>query len=217
MITHHLSDECLLEYAAGSLPEAESLVVASHLAMCSDCREQLEILEDVGAVLLEDGGVENVSNNSYEAVIRKIAAPLVEESSRRIEFDENTLRLIPSPLRDYLDGDLSELSWRRSGRGIEEVSLMHQGDTRISLLRIRPGQKVPSHTHSGEEYTLILDGGYTDGNSHFGQGDISHLDGTVDHAPVADLGKPCLCLSVRTGPPRLTGVMGRILNPFIRG
>lgn len=217
MITHHLSDECLLEYAAGSLPEAESLVVASHLAMCSDCREQLEILEDVGAVLLEDGGVENVSNNSYEAVIRKIAAPLVEEPSRRIEFDESTLRLIPSPLRDYLDGDLSELSWRRSGRGIEEVSLMHQGDTRISLLRIRPGQKVPSHTHSGEEYTLILDGGYTDGNSHFGQGDISHLDGTVDHAPVADLGKPCLCLSVRTGPPRLTGVMGRILNPFIRG
>ena len=217
MITHHLSDECLLEYAAGSLPEAESLVVASHLAMCSDCREQLEILEDVGAVLLEDGGVENVSNNSYEAVIRKIAAPLVEEPSRRIEFDDNTLRLIPSPLRDYLDGDLSELSWRRSGRGIEEVSLMHQGDTRISLLRIRPGQKVPSHTHSGEEYTLILDGGYTDGNSHFGQGDISHLDGTVDHAPVADLGKPCLCLSVRTGPPRLTGVMGRILNPFIRG
>ena len=217
MITHHLSDECLLEYAAGSLPEAESLVVASHLAMCSDCREQLEILEDVGAVLLEDGGVENVSNNSYEAVIRKIAAPLVEEPSRPIEFDESTLRLIPSPLRDYLDGDLSELSWRRSGRGIEEVSLMHQGDTRISLLRIRPGQKVPSHTHSGEEYTLILDGGYTDGNSHFGQGDISHLDGTVDHAPVADLGKPCLCLSVRTGPPRLTGVMGRILNPFIRG
>ena len=23
MITHHLSDECLLEYAAGSLPEAD--------------------------------------------------------------------------------------------------------------------------------------------------------------------------------------------------
>lgn len=217
MITHHLSDECLLEYAAGSLPEAESLVVASHLAMCGDCREQLEILEEVGAVLLEDGEVENVSNSSYEAVIRKIAAPLVEEPPRRIEFDESTLRLIPSPLRDYLDSDLSELSWKRSGRGIEMVSLMHQGDTRISLLRIRPGQKVPSHTHSGEEYTLILDGGYTDGSLHFGQGDISHLDGTVDHAPVADPGKPCLCLSVRTGPPRLTGVMGRILNPFIRG
>lgn len=217
MITHHLSDECLLEYAAGSLPEAESLVVASHLAMCSDCREQLEILEEVGAVLLEDGEVEKVSSRSYRAVIENIAVPLFEEPTRRIQFDERTLRLIPSPLRDYLDGDLSELSWKRSGRGIEEVSLVHQGDTRISLLRIRPGQKVPSHTHSGEEYTLILDGGYTDGNSHFGQGDVSHLDGTVDHAPVADPGKPCLCLSVRTGPPRLTGVMGRILNPFIRG
>ena len=217
MITHHLSDECLLEYAAGSLPEAESLVVASHLAMCSDCREQLELLEEVGAVLLEDGGVENVPSDSYEAVIAKIVEPFGEEPSRRIKFSEGTLRLIPSPLRDYLDDDLSELPWKRSGRGIEEVSLRHQGETRISLLRIRPGQKIPSHTHSGEEYTLILDGGYTDGGAHFGQGDVSHLDGTVDHAPVADPGKPCLCLSVRTGPPRLTGFVGRIFNPFIRG
>lgn len=216
MITHHLSDECLLEYAAGSLPEAESLVVASHLAMCSDCREQLELLEEVGAVLLEDGGVEDVPSDSYEAVMAKIAAPLDEEPSRRIEFGEDTLRLIPAPLRGYLDDDLSRLQWKRSGRGIEEISLKHQGDTRISLLRIRPGQKIPSHTHSGEEYTLILDGGYTDGGDHFGQGDVSHLDGTVDHAPVADPGGPCICLSVRTGPPRLTGIMGRILNPFIR-
>ncbi len=216
MITHHLSDECLLEYAAGSLPEAESLIVASHLAMCGDCRQQLELLEEVGAVLLEDGEVENISDDSYEAVMAKIAAPLGEEPSRRIEFGEDTLRLIPSPLRGYLDGDLSKLQWKRSGRGIEEVSLKHQGDTRISLLRIRPGQKIPSHTHSGEEYTLILDGGYTDGDAHFGQGDVSHLDGTVDHAPVADPGRPCLCLSVRTGPPRLTGIVGRILNPFIR-
>ena len=216
MITHHLSDECLLEYAAGSLPEAESLIVASHLAMCGDCRQQLELLEEVGAVLLEDGEVENISDDSYEAVMAKIAAPLGEEPSRRIEFGEDTLRLIPAPLRGYLDGDLSKLQWKRSGRGIEEVSLKHQGDTRISLLRIRPGQKIPSHTHSGEEYTLILDGGYTDGDAHFGQGDVSHLDGTVDHAPVADPGRPCLCLSVRTGPPRLTGIVGRILNPFIR-
>ena len=216
MITHHLSDECLLEYAAGSLPEAESLVVASHLAMCSDCREQLELLEEVGAVLLEDGGVEDVPGDSYEAVMAKIAAPLDEEPSRLIEFGEDTLRLIPAPLRGYLDDDLSRLQWKRSGRGIEEISLKHQGDTRISLLRIRPGQKIPSHTHSGEEYTLILDGGYTDGGDHFGQGDVSHLDGTVDHAPVADPGGPCICLSVRTGPPRLTGIMGRILNPFIR-
>ena len=94
MITHHLSDECLLEYAAGSLPEAESLVVASHLAMCSDCREQLELLEEVGAVLLEDGGVENVPSDSYEAVMAKIVEPFDEE--RVLEQRRRAIAIINS-------------------------------------------------------------------------------------------------------------------------
>ena len=55
MITHHLSDEYLVEYAAGSLPEAESLVVASHLSMCGECRARVETFESIGAVLLETG------------------------------------------------------------------------------------------------------------------------------------------------------------------
>lgn len=217
MITHHLSDELLVEYAAGSLPEAESLVVASHLAMCSECRARVETFESVGAVLLEDGDTEAVSNDAFDAIMAKIASPEAEETPRRIEFDQNTLRMIPAPLRDYLDTNLSDLTWKRAGRGIQEVSLKQEGDIRISLLRIRPDQKIPSHTHSGQEFTLILDGGYTDGDAHYGQGDVSHLDGSVDHAPVADPDGPCLCLSVRTGPARLTGKVGRILNPFIRG
>ena len=41
MISHHMPEEFLLDYAAGTLPEAESLVVASHLAMCGDCRRRV--------------------------------------------------------------------------------------------------------------------------------------------------------------------------------
>jgi anti-sigma factor ChrR (cupin superfamily) len=33
-INHHLSDELLLEYAAGNLTEGWSLVVATHMALC---------------------------------------------------------------------------------------------------------------------------------------------------------------------------------------
>ncbi|MGB0630962.1 MAG: ChrR family anti-sigma-E factor [Alphaproteobacteria bacterium] len=217
MITHHLTDEYLVEYAAGSLPEAESLVVASHAAMCGECRARVETFESVGAVLLEDGDAETVSDEAFEAVMAKIEAPETDEEPRRIEFDRSTLKIIPPPLRAYLDADLSDLNWKRAGRGIQEASLKHDGDIRISLLRIRPDQKIPAHTHGGEEFTLILDGGYTDGDAHYGLGDVSHLDGSVDHAPVADPDGPCLCLTVRMGPARLTGKVGRILNPFIRG
>ena len=217
MITHHLSDEFLVEYANGSLPGPEALVVGSHLAICAECRDRVETFETVSAVLLEEGEVEAVSPGALEAILAKIDGPEEEDSAPLIEFDRDTLEIIPPPLRTYLDGSLSDLDWKRTGRGIEEASLIRDEDVRISLLRIRAGQKVPSHTHRGEEFTLVLSGGYADGDDHFGKGDVSLADSAKDHAPVADSNGPCLCLTVRNGATRLTGPIGRFLNPVMRG
>jgi len=217
MITHHLSDEFLVEYANGSLPGPEALVVGSHLAICAECRDRVETFETVSAVLLEEGEVEAVSPGALETILAKIDGPEEEDSAPLIEFDRDTLEIIPPPLRTYLDGSLSDLDWKRTGRGIEEASLVMDEDVRISLLRIRAGQKVPSHTHRGEEFTLVLSGGYADGDDHFGKGDVSLADSAKDHAPVADSNGPCLCLTVRNGATRLTGPIGRFLNPVMRG
>ena len=217
MITHHLSDEFLVEYANGSLPSPEALVVASHLAICKECRDRVETFESVSAVLLEDGDVEDVSPDALETVLSMIDSPAEEEQAPLIEFDRDTLETIPPPLRSYLGANLSALDWKRTGRGIEEVSLVKQDDVRISLLRIRAGQKVPSHTHRGEEFTLVLSGGYTDGDARFVKGDVSVADSAKDHAPVADSDGPCLCLTVRNGAAKLTGPIGRFLNPVLRG
>lgn len=217
MITHHLSDEFLVEYSNGSLPAPEALVVGSHLAICTECRDRVETFENVSAVLMEDGDVEAVSPDALDAVLAMIDDPVEEDEATLIEFDRATLEVIPPALRTYLDGNLSELNWKRTGRGIEEVSLAKQDDIRISLLRIRAGQKVPSHTHRGEEFTLVLSGGYTDGDAHFGKGDVSLADDSKDHAPVADAEGPCLCLTVRNGAAKLTGPIGRFLNPVLRG
>ncbi|MFT5488321.1 MAG: putative transcriptional regulator [Paracoccaceae bacterium] len=217
MITHHLSDEFLVEYANGSLPGPEALVVGSHLAICTECRDRVELFENVSAVLMEDGDVDTVSPDALDAVLAMIDGPAEEDGAPLIEFDRATLEVIPPALRTYLGGSLSALDWKRTGRGIEEVSLLKQDDIRISLLRIRAGQKVPSHTHRGEEFTLVLSGGYTDGDAHFGKGDVSLADSAKDHAPVADADGPCLCLTVRNGAAKLTGPIGRFLNPVLRG
>jgi len=217
MITHHLSDEFLVEYANGSLPGPEALVVGSHLAICAECRNRVETFETVSAVLLEEGEAEAVSPGALDTILAKIDGPEEEDAAPLIEFDRDTLQVIPPPLRNYLDGSLSDLNWKRTGRGIEEASLVRDEDVRISLLRIRAGQKVPSHTHRGEEFTLVLSGGYADGDDHFGKGDVSLADSAKDHAPVADSDGPCLCLTVRNGATRLTGPIGRFLNPVMRG
>ena len=176
MINHHLSDEFLVEYANGSLPSPESLVVGSHLAICTECRARVETFENVSAVLMEDGDLEKVEPDALDAVLAMIDSPAKEDAAPQIEFDRDTLEVIPPPLRDYLGSSLSDLDWKRTGRGIEEASLVRQDDVRISLLRIRAGQKVPLHTHAGEEYTLVLSGSYTDGGARFAKGDVSVAD-----------------------------------------
>ena len=217
MINHHPSDELLIQYANGSLPSPEALIVGSHLAACAECLHRVETFEDVSAVFMESGEVEAVSADALDTVLAMIDAPENENTAPLIQFDHATLEVIPPPLRAYLGSSLSKLDWKRTGRGIEEVSLSRQDDVRISLLRIRAGQKVPSHTHRGDEFTLVLNGGYTDGDMHFGRGDISLADGTKDHAPIADKNGPCLCLTVRNGGTKLTGPIGRFLNPILRG
>lgn len=40
-VRHHIGDDLLLSYAAGTLDEASSLLVATHLALCPHCRAQI--------------------------------------------------------------------------------------------------------------------------------------------------------------------------------
>ncbi len=75
---------------------------------------------------------------------------------------------------------------------------------------------MPSHTHAGLELTLVLQGGFCDRTGHFLRGDVAEADSDVDHRPVADDDGPCLCLAVTDAPLRLTGRVGRMLNPFVR-
>ena len=66
---HHPSDATLLTYAAGSLGEGLSLVVASHLAFCSDCRDAVAAGELVGGNLLDTLAPELLAAGARERVL----------------------------------------------------------------------------------------------------------------------------------------------------
>ncbi len=53
-IRHHISDPLLMAYSAGTLPEAFSLVVATHISMCDECRARLMSFDAIGGALIED-------------------------------------------------------------------------------------------------------------------------------------------------------------------
>ncbi|NJN53252.1 MAG: transcriptional regulator, partial [Gammaproteobacteria bacterium] len=52
-IRHHPKDLTLAAYAAGNLDEARGVVIATHLALCAECRLAVGDYEAVGGACLE--------------------------------------------------------------------------------------------------------------------------------------------------------------------
>jgi putative transcriptional regulator len=223
---HHVSEELLMAYAAGHLAEAESLVVATHLALCPACRERNAELESAGGALLEDLAPAPMTDDGFEALMARLEAegPANDEGPHHDPETGATSRPgdwaaiktpIPQPLRGYLEADPADLRWRPVIRGLEEFELPLPG-SRTKLLRIQPGVSMPQHSHQGAELTLVLTGSFSDVTGRYARGDLAITDGSVDHQPTAGLEDVCLCLAVVDAPLRLTGRLGRFLNPFVR-
>jgi putative transcriptional regulator len=213
---HHPSLELLLDYAAGSTGEAAGLALATHLALCPECREVVAQLESVGGALLEAIEPAAVPSEALDSLLARLDEPVpVQVPDRRPPADP-----VPQPLRGYIGQDLETIRWKRVMRGVEQADIAvgrgRTGNVRARLLRIGPGVRVPRHTHAGTEMTLVLAGGFSDGDKQYQPGDFSFCDGETDHSPVADDDGECLCLTVTDAPLCLTGPLMRLLNPFIR-
>jgi len=221
--TYHPGEDLLRDYADGSLAEPPALVIATHLAFCPRCRIAVAEQEAIGGALLDEEALNPVSADCLEAVLARLDEPeppatIPEAPPPALQPPPPTDPVrVPEPLRSYLGAPLESLSWHPVVRGIDEVDLrVGRAPVRTRLVRIRAGASVPRHSHCGHEMNLVLSGGFRDERGAFGRGDVVIDDASVDHRPVADPGGDCICLTVTDAPLRLTGGLGRILNPFLR-
>ena len=212
---HHPSEEMLLGYAAGSTSEPLSLLIATHLALCPECRRKVAAYEVLGGQELEVQAPAMLSSDSLVSVLDRLDAAEEPALAPRPSAEGGDLRL-PRPLRDYVAGSLDSLDWHQRG-GIAEASLLtERSDFKTRLMRIRPKTAIPEHSHHGSEYTLVLTGGFSDHTGHFLRGDVAIADPAVQHRPIADAGEDCVCLAVTDAPLRFTGTIARLLSPLLQ-
>jgi putative transcriptional regulator len=214
MSRHPAPDELLLDYAAGVLPEGPALAVALHVALDPASRRVVERLRAVGTALVE---TEAAANDLGEAALEQalarldgvpVEAPRVPAVAPRPGF-----AWAPAALQPYLAGK----AFKRVFGGFEEIRLGLHGDThRVSLLRLEPGKGLPVHRHVANEFTIVLQGGYTDNTGNYAVGDFAVGPGAQQHEPIADPGEPCIALIVIEKPIVLTGGLARWLNPLLR-
>ncbi|MCA0929406.1 ChrR family anti-sigma-E factor [Ruegeria profundi] len=211
-IKHHLTDDLLMAYATGTLPEAFDLMVATHLSLCDHCRARAESFEAVGGcVLQEQGGTANMSDGSLAATMALIAkgAPIVKPARAGCS-------VLPAPLQDYVGGDVNSIKWRSIGMGVKQAILPTTSEATARLLFIPAGAAVPDHSHNGMELTMVLQGAFSDEVDHFARGDVEIADEDLHHMPTADISEDCICLAVTDAPLKFTKMMPRLFQPFLR-
>ena len=214
-ITRHPDDANLMSFAAGALAEPLAAALASHVAMCPRCRNEMRLLRSLGGVLLSD--VTPIGLGGHEPVV-PAREPSPSHERRPAAVGPGAVGTIglPKPIAEKYKLDLESVPWRWLGPGIRYHALLLSpgvvGDLR--LLKIAAGRKMAEHGHGGTEMTLVLSGAFRDVSGKFGPGDIQDVDDDVEHRPVVDAELGCICLVASEQQARFKGLFSRLLQPW---
>ena len=203
----HPSEETLLGYAAGGLDEAYRVVVATHLAGCSACRDAVLLAERVGGGVLDGLDAAPMAAGALDRALARLDEPAPP-----------TPRLTPPPpglpatLAGYQLG-----RWRNIGKGFGFATLMPPEGKRagLHLFRIEPGMRIAGHGHHGLELTMVLQGAFRDHSGVFAAGDVAENAEDHEHAPMAVGDVSCISLIALSGRLQFHHWMARLLQPLI--
>jgi putative transcriptional regulator len=213
-ITHHPPDDLLADFATGALEQAESLVVAVHVANCPHCRKLIHAIEHLAGAALDDVEPVPLAADGFDQVMARIDKAPVPGAAR------------PAPAEPAAENaDLPELLRRcrlgkrrrvAPGLSLQPIELSSQGHSRAFLLQSAAGTRMLEHTHTGTELTCVLKGSFSHEGGRYGPGDFDYGDDDIDHRPIVGDEGPCVCLVAMTGELRMNGWLGRLISPFVR-
>lgn len=208
-IAHHLDDEIIWDFVCHKLEFGENLIVRTHIALCAECAKTLAVFEAAGGELLNDiNGIE-MNDDALDLALARIELKDVEIPNSKPEafgFDlPATLSGIEIKNRHFLGPNV----W---------IAPIEEGKNKSQtyLLWIKGGQDILPHTHTNREMTLVLSGGFKDGDNSYNAGDFVVCDNSISHAPIMLADEDCLCLVYQDGPIKPQTILGHLLKPFAR-
>lgn len=218
-INHHPADDVLLKYVAGQYETAFSLVLATHVSQCLRCQNSIALQQEVGGQLLSGQEPEAMSLSAMELLDR----PEVKEAPKEeiqvppaVQESRDYNIRVPNILAQYLHKDLDKVKWQKLAPGLKQHVFNVDGESTARLISIAAGKAVPPHGHNGEEMTMILAGGYFDGDEAYTKGDLHIADHKTPHVPTAMDEETCLVLAATDAPLIFKGIIPRLLQPIYK-
>ena len=206
----HPPGDLLASCAAGTLRPGASLVVQAHLARCAECARDAGFYESLGGALLEVETPVAMSPGALDRAAAVLdAAPTAPVRARARASAEAAL--LPGQLEGL---GVGRRRWIAPGVWVTPLRTEHRSRELVYLLRIGSGMVLPRHTHSGQEFTCVLEGSFADRDEVYGPGDFVATDERVEHRPVVGRDGACVCLASTDAPLVMRDVLGRIFQPF---
>jgi len=208
--THHPPGELLIDHAAGALTPAEMLLIALHLEACPDCRAAAHTALSAGGALLDAIEPMALPPASFQRVLRAIdEAPVSIESVIRSAptFAVNW----PAPLRDRL-AEAGHAPWRKLPAGFRALRIPFEDQSSRVWVVSAPGGRGPlAHSHVADEWTVVLEGGFTDETGTYAAGDFAYMGVGEQHRMIAEPGEGCVCVLLVREKPRYLTLMGKLM------
>lgn len=199
-MTTLLHDGLILDHAAGTAPAAVSVLAAAQAQLNAEAAARIGVAEAALGALMEAGPPARLEPDSYACVLAELeSAPAdrVTRSAARPAGDG----AMPGVLSRVMAAQGNRLGWSRRPGGRSHIRLQSLCEPGIEaeLIRLDPGRSIPAHDHAGEEYTLVLSGGFSDMRGHYARGDVCTAEPGTLHRPRVDPDTPCLCFAVSLG------------------
>lgn len=207
MSAHRPSIETMALFAAGRLNEGMALVVAAHIETNAASARDFREIEALNGALLDTIEPVPLLGDMTKIDLESEASSSVRGEERAI-LDE----ALPGVLAPYTLG-----RWQPIGRGIALRRVdVPDSETRVFMLRAAPGTRLPSHRHTGREWTTILSGAYEHEYGRYQAGDFDEADDQHRHRPVVDPVLGCTCIVGLSGKVLFDGWFGRLIQPMVR-
>ena len=196
-------ETAIIYYAAGKLTPAKHALISCAIELNPDVAEFAALNTSVAASLIDE--VKPVSLSPL--FIGKVLETLSFDHPYDVANDRNPKRtpITPSLTKGLVNSsELKNISWKSLIPGIVVHDLLGNRKTkngeRLYLLKVKAGMRMPEHTHQGEEWALILSGGYRVDGKTYKRGDLHFENETNSHSPVICEGEDCICLAMTEAP-----------------